>query len=127
MSEQSDRLTVTIQGAERELFMPFAMLSELTQLCPDVDNLGALLVDPELRAKALITVLSDRDAEGKITAAFSMAGSQMTTVEVNKVLDWILESITDFFVQQVESASRLKNKYEARVLASTSSRPGSPV
>lgn len=126
MTDRADRLDVTIDGESRELFMPFAMLSELTRLIPNVEGMGQLMIDPDLRDAALAIVLSERNAQGKIETPFDMAVSTMNTATANSILDWVMENVVDFFVQAMESSRRLIEKHQKTVQGSMSSPSGSP-
>lgn len=113
----SDKLTVNLDGKDKELFMSFGLLNELSRLVGDPANVAIASVDPEMREKMLKALLSERDGTGKITKEWNPLVSGFTMEQANQVLEWVAENLIGFFVTSLEGAERLREKLEKNPVA----------
>jgi hypothetical protein len=129
-----DTIDITYNGKTREVFMSFGLLNEISRAVGDVEQIGMISVDPDMRETVLDILLSDRDEEGKISKHFNVAAARITMDEVNRLIEWVADNVFDFFLKALGGAKRLQEKNAPRVLelmpkevlASMSSSAGSP-
>jgi hypothetical protein len=116
MSNQTaDRITVTVAGQPREIFMSFGILNALCAAVANVEQVGLILLDPTLRLGVLEVLLSPRDDKGKITEKFDLERDEMSSADAEIVLEWAGDHVLDFFMRAVETQSRLLTKNKDRV------------
>jgi hypothetical protein len=127
-----DTIDLTYNGRTKEVFMSFGLLNEISRAVGDVEQIGMISVDPDMRETVLKILLSERDEEGNIVKNFNMITAKITMDEVNRLIEWVADNVFDFFLKALGGAKRLQQKNEPRVLAlmpkdpaSTSSSPGS--
>jgi hypothetical protein len=106
----NDTLTVTIDGKKRELFMPFALLNQLVKIIKDPQNVGLILIHPELREEILTEVLAERTQTGKLISPASLEDTAISLEDINEVLDWVSQHILDFTIAGLQKANNLKSR-----------------
>ena len=101
-------LTVKIDGEDRDLFMSYGLLTALSKKLPTADAVGAIPHDPELRDVTLLVALAERSKTGKITKALdSIEDIDISMEDVERVLDWVMEHLTGFFVRGLEKSKKV--------------------
>jgi hypothetical protein len=121
----SDTLTIQINGEERELFMSFGLLNELTAIIGDPSRVGAVSLDPELRAKFLSAIFAKRKKSGKIEEAIDYDDLEVSLDDVEKTMSWGQEHVLNFFVRSFRNIQTVTEKYKDEVTSLTSSLTGS--
>lgn len=101
--------TVTVNGKEVTVKMTFGLLNEMCRVCGEIDGAALLLMDNDLRELALITLLSERDAKGKIKKQIDVNEIDMDMDEAVDLLDWAGGHVADFFLK---AAERTKGRFE---------------
>jgi hypothetical protein len=129
MSESlSDRLTVKVGDEDRQLFMSFGILNAIASaLGNNIENVGMISVNPDLRNGVLGALLSKRDEKGVITEEFNSFVTELSTEDGEKILEWAGDHVLGFFIRAMETQARLveKNKERVAKFASTASAAGS--
>ena len=122
-----DKLTITVNGAPKQVFLPFGLLNEITKLVGSVDNLGYIMIDPQLREAVISELLAPRDEDGVITKPVNLIVTTISSPDVNTLLEWVSEHVLDFFLTALESSTRVGEKMGERMkgLNLTSSPVGS--
>ncbi len=101
-----DKLKLTLNGEQKEVFMSFALLNTLIIPFNSVDDLLELNSQPDLRNFVLEMCLAERGCEGEITKKFPL--HTISTQEAEPVMVWVKEHIEDFFI------TRLKNQLQTQ-------------
>jgi hypothetical protein len=103
-----------------DLFMSFGLLNQLSRFFTDLSELDEIYRNPEVKGAILIECLSERDTRGGITSPFNLMELECTNADVEELLVWVEQHLTDFFVQ----ALRLSNhaiQRRAAILKATKS------
>lgn len=121
----SETITVNLNGEDREIFMSFGLLNELTKIVADPSRLGAINLDPELREEFLISLLSKRKKSGKIEEVVDFDDMEISIEDIEKVISWAQEHVMSFFVRSFRNIQQVTGKYQEEVTSLTSSLAGS--
>lgn len=98
----SDKLSITYNGEERELFMSYGLLNELTKLVGSPEIAPSITVNEILRESVLMAVLAERKPTGKVVKAVEDIDDIEVSVEdVEKILDWATDAVLSFFVRSL--------------------------
>ena len=100
------KLSVIGSDKPRTVFMSFGMLSELTSVVPDVDSLGQIHVDPEIRASVLRVLLSDRDEKGEISTEHTVYSMPMMPPDAISLLNWAHRHVAAYFMDALQNMSK---------------------
>jgi hypothetical protein len=117
----NDKITVKLNGKERELFMSFGLLNSLTRIVDDPSRVPAVRTDPELRDAALAAALAERKPSGKIEKEVDIDDIDITIEDVERTLDWVMEHVMSFFVRALKKVVAVTeaNKADMEALASS--------
>lgn len=123
-------ITVTANGAEREIKMTYGLLNELVSMVGDIEEIAKFYVDETLRNKALVSVLSERSNTGKITAKADMEEIDIEIEDIDQLLSWVAAHVTGFFIRSLTNlADKMKDfpteHLTLQALESTPQSPGS--
>ena len=97
--------TITIEmfdGTEKEFFMSYGLLSELTKLTPNLDVTSELYSDPELRGKFLSAIVSERTRTGKVLNKIDVLDFEAHNDELERLLAWGQANVTAFFIRNLQ-------------------------
>lgn len=125
MSTISDKLTIKINDEERELFMSFGLLNELTKIVVDPSRVGAVNLDPELRESFLTALFAKRKKSGKVEEDIDYDDIDISVEDVESALSWAQEHVLSFFVRSFRNIQTVTEKYSEEVTSLTSSLAGS--
>lgn len=95
----------------REIRMTFGLLTECAQHIGDVDRLPLIALDPELQISILNSLLSERDAEGKVVKPASLYQESLSPEMVGDILEWVGEHVADFLLRNI---ARMKSLLDTR-------------
>lgn len=103
----NDTLSITIDGQPRELFMSFGLLHELLRVVGDIKDVSVLAIDPDLREKVMVLVLSERDEKGKIAVEFPFYKAHIASADIHAIFSWVGAHVLDFFLTAMEQAVKI--------------------
>lgn len=107
-------LTVTVDGAERELFMSYGLLTKLSKELETADAVGAVPHDPELRDRVLKVALTERSKTGKAKKEIKdLDDVEISIEDVELVLGWVMEHLTGFFVRGLQKTKKVLDDQKA--------------
>lgn len=117
-----DRLTITINGAPVEIFLSFQRLNSLTRVLEGPENLGQLLIDPDMSENAMRVLLAPT---GTSPWEFEIASLEISNDDVEAMLTWATEHLLDFFLKRFSKLNDHKAKLEQFATALQSPQGGS--
>lgn len=91
------------ENDDLKVFMSFGLLSELTTLVPDVDSLGSMFVDPEMRGKLFESLLSKRNEKGEIESPANTWNTPMLPEDASLLLKWAHGHVAHYFIDALSS------------------------
>lgn len=116
MTELTDRITVVIDGKEREILMSFGLRQALAKLVGDPSRLGG--ADLELEEKVLLATVALRSPSGKIQHGYdSIEDLEISIEDAERLSDWALKHVLDFFVTRVTKTFERMKAQDARLPA----------
>lgn len=121
----SDTITIKQNDEDRELFMSFGLLNELTRIIGTPDRVPQVALDPNLRDEFLTALFAKRKKSGKIEEAADIEDLDVSYEDVELVLRWAQEHVMSFFVRSFRQIKAVTDKHEAEVMNLTSSLVGS--
>jgi hypothetical protein len=123
-----DRLTVTIDGEDKEIFMSFGLLSELANITQSAEGVAEMDLNPNVAMLVIDTCLAPRNARGKITDK-DFTAPQMDADTAEKILKFAGEHTLGFFIKGLKRGiDRLESRRSElqAVGRSLNSTPSSP-
>ena len=124
MTKLSDTITIKVDGEDREIFMSFGLLNELTKIIGDPARVASVTVDPEMRDDVLNAVLSKRKTSGKIISQADIDDIDIPVEDVEILLDWASEHALSFFIRSLKKVIVMTKKHEDEMKALASSASG---
>lgn len=122
----SDHILVTVNEEERDLFMSFGLLNELSKILGDPQQVASVMIDPDLRTEVLSLVLAKRKKSGKLEEAIDMDDVDISIEDVERVLHWTQEHVISFFVRSLKQVMAVTTNHKTEVSNLASSMGGSP-
>ena len=118
-------LTLKVDDAEREVFMSYGLQDQLLRLVKDTNEIGTLFIDAEVRNAVIEQVLAERTKTGKITTKKAFDEYDIEIEEVDKILSWVADHITHFFIKVLSNLGRRLDQSETNDSQSTPQPNGS--
>ncbi len=116
-----DKLAV----GDREIFMSFGLLNELSTIVQDATQIAALDLDPEIRTKTLNAIFAERTKSGRKTKDVEMDDLEISYQDVETALDWAKDHLMGFFIRRLESTAKVVEQTKTRMEKVESSLLGS--
>lgn len=121
----TDKITITFNGEEREIFASFGLLNSLTKIVASPELVPLISLDPDVRTSVLIALLSDRTKTGKITKAIEdIEDIDVSIEDVEKLLEWASRIVLGFFMRSLRRAADLSQENKEAFEALKSSATG---
>ena len=118
----SDHFTLPVLGQDdKEIFMSFGLLSDLTTVVVDVDTLAHIHVVPEVRAEVLKVVLSERNERGEITVEHTAYTVPMIPHDAKALLNWIHQHVAAYFMHALQNMTETAGALQGVMEQMTSS------
>ncbi|HIH2746987.1 TPA: hypothetical protein ACYLN4_002724 [Burkholderia lata] len=111
------KLEITLAGEKKSLFMSFGLLNELCRGIGDAQGALQVTANSQLRDFVLMVVLSDRDDEGNVVKPINVNRIEMSIDDGERLLDWVSQHATDFFVRTMERIVTGHKDKESRLKA----------
>jgi hypothetical protein len=121
----SETLVVTIDGKEQTLLMTYGLLTRLTMINSNADQLLNGAADPAARDAMIITCLTKHGRSGVLEPGFDFDALDISMEEFEGIFDWGMEHLLDFFMRRMEAGSRISMPYAERLQSLMSSMVGS--
>lgn len=103
---------VTVNKVEREIFMSFAVLNRLNMIVGNIGELHNTLLQPQMSEAVLCELLTQRDAKGKVLEKIeNLDGIDIDLDTAKALLDFVTDHLMDFFMEALEKAQALQQKY----------------
>jgi hypothetical protein len=115
MTEKTnDKLSITQDGNERELFMSYGLLNALSLLVGSPEVVPAMSLDDGLRAEILAAVLAERKVTGKVLKPVEdIDDIDISIDDIERILDWAGAHLMGFFMRRLaKSAKHVENHKE---------------
>lgn len=90
----------------RDIKMTYGLLNRLGRIVGGAENVGLVFIDFDIQEVVLVNLLSVYDAKGKVLEKADIDAVELYPVEVNKLLAWAVEHLTNFFLQSLASTER---------------------
>lgn len=123
----SDKLSIIVNGEEREIFMSFGLLNHLCNVVGTIENVPLISIDVELRNTILPLTLAERTKSGKLINKElpEVDDFEITVEDGEKLLEWVTDHAGNFFIKALETARRLESNNKDRLQGLMQSSDGS--
>jgi hypothetical protein len=105
----SDRLTITVNDQPTEIFMSGGLIRRLAAYTTFEDVAG-IYGDYQVQEILIIEALSPRSQRGVPLEELNIDKFNISMTEAEKLIEWIVEHITDFFINSVEQALKFQER-----------------
>lgn len=113
MSTPKEHFTITQDGEDREIFMSFGLLNEITTLLGDPAVAASVYFQPELRENVLVAALHERSKTGKvINRVEGIDDVEISVDQIEELLAWEVEHAIAFFARSIDRVGRVKGQLE---------------
>ena len=110
VAEPDSRITVRVNGEDKELFMSAGMRTVLATICNrDLEDLSNIYLDPATQEKCMIELLVDRNERGKPSedvSELTMMAFEMESKEADRIVKWMGDHIMCFFLKGANSINQ---------------------
>ena len=99
----SDTIVVTVDGADRSIFMSYGLLTQLAAVVGSADAVPMVAVNNELRDQFLSTLLVEREKNGTPkTKDFSVLNVEISVPAAEVLVEWGQAHLLDFFLKALK-------------------------
>jgi hypothetical protein len=96
----------------RELKMTFGMLNRLARIAGNVETLGMVMIDSDLQQALLSQLFATYDEKGKQLEVADIDNINCSMEELLQLLAWVLESLTYFFLKNLQNSAKIAQQYK---------------
>ena len=96
----------------KELKMTFGMLNRLAKIAGNVETLGMVMIDSDLQQALLSQLFATYDENGKQLEVADIDNINCSMEELLQLLAWVLESLTYFFLKNLQNSARIAQQYK---------------
>ncbi len=96
----------------KELKMTFGMLNRLAKIAGNVETLGMVMIDSDLQQALLSQLFATYDENGKQLEVADIDNIDCSMEELLQLLAWVLESLTYFFLKNLQNSARIAQQYK---------------
>ena len=119
-----DRLTITYKGEEKELFMSFLRLNSCQRVVGNADRVALMMIDPDVGEMLVKAMVADKGGAGHMFDV-ELADGDLSTEDFDRILLWVQEHLTSFFIRRLQAASKNAKTLSQTVAALRLSEAGS--
>lgn len=112
MAKLPDQITVKVDNEDKDIFMSFGLLNELTKIINDPAGVSALAANHELRDEVLNSLLAVRKRSGKIQSKVDIDDVDISVEDVEMLLAWASEHVLGFFLRSLQKMVSLSQKHQ---------------
>lgn len=94
-----DRLKIKFAGEEKELFMSFMRLNSCIRATGNGEEFAGVIADPD-QGELLLKIMLAEKAQNALDV--ELDEDSLTPADYDKVLQWISEHLTSFFVNKLK-------------------------
>lgn len=114
-TKPEDRITVKVNGAEKEVFMSGGLIRTLLPYFRDFEDFADIFSRPEEQNQLIIETLKDRTPAGRAIKDQTIFDFEMSMEESNKLVNWVVEHSLHFFIESVTQAKDVFVKNTAKI------------
>ena len=96
-----DRLKIKFNGEDKELFMSFIRLNSCIRATGNGEEFGGVIADPD-QGELLLKILLAEKSQNVMDV--ELDEDSISPAEYDKVLNWVSEHLTGFFVSKLKEA-----------------------
>lgn len=113
----ADRITVVVNGENKEVFMSGGLIRELSPIVGGLEDFAGAFVDTEVQKVLLIEVLKPRNPRGNPSEnkEYGLDDFSMSLEECDKLLNWVMDHVLHFFVNSLTSAKSLAERNQKTI------------
>lgn len=121
-----DHFTITKGGEPCHIKMTFGLLNELVRTIGDIEAVGEVSFDLELRNAVLNEIFAERDEMGAITEPVNLFKLDVDPDAIVELLAWVGAHVTDFLLKQMVKTKEMMEARQGQMMALTPTSTGSP-
>ena len=112
LNKPDDRLTIHVNGTEKELFMSGGLVRALVPYYRNLGEANEVFGDSELQNYILTEVLKERTKRGAPvgTHDWSIDDFEVSQEDSIKIIGWVTEHVLYFFIDSVMLAQNLEKR-----------------
>lgn len=98
----SDTITIKLDGEDRNIFLSFGLLNELSLLVNDISDLPSIPLNTRLRKQVLSACFATRKKSGKIEAEVDIDDVDVSIGDSERIIDWVVDHMMAFFLRSLK-------------------------
>lgn len=110
-----DTIQVELGNETKEITMSYGLLNECAKVIGDIDGVPDMALNPDVRDRLLIELLSPRDQRGQIKEEISVFSLELAPEQVLTLLDWVGVHVVDFFLNSMTQVKSLLTDREGEI------------
>lgn len=101
-----------------ELKMTYGLHNRLANLIQNATNVSLVLTDIQVQEAVVVNLFNKYDAKGQVLQEANLEELDFTPVEIQELLVWVAEHLTNFFLGNLQSMTRIVEVYQNEVESS---------
>lgn len=101
-----------------ELKMTYGLHNRLANLIQNATNVSLVLTDIQVQEAVVVNLFNKYDAKGQVLEEANLEELNFTPVEIQELLVWVAEHLTNFFLGNLQSMTRIVEVYQNEVESS---------
>jgi len=101
-----------------EIKMTYGLQNRLAKLIQNVTNVSLILTDPQIQEAVIVNIFNKYDKKGQVVAEADLEEVMYDPIEIQNLLVWVTEHLTNFFLLNLQSMTRIVGVYQKEVESS---------
>lgn len=101
-----------------EIKMTYGLQNRLAKLIQNVTNVSLILTDPQIQEAVIVNIFNKYDKKGQVVAEADLEEVMYDPIEIQTLLVWVTEHLTNFFLLNLQSMTRIVGVYQKEVESS---------
>lgn len=102
----------------RELKMTYGLQNRLAKLIQNVSTVSLILTDVQVQEAVIANLFNKYDGKGQVIEEANFEEIMFNPVEIQHLLLWVTEHLTNFFLLNLQSMTRIAVEYQKGVESS---------
>ena len=102
----------------QEIKLTYGLQNRLARLIQNVTTVSLILTDINVQEAVIVNIFNKYDKKGQVIEEANLEEIEFSPIEIQQLLVWVTEHLTNFFLLNLQSMTRIVGEYQKGVESS---------
>ena len=102
----------------KEIKMTYGLQNRLATQINNISTVSLILTDIQVQEAVIVNIFNKYDGKGQVIEEANLEEIEFNPVEIQQLLVWVTEHLTNFFLLNLQSMTRIAVEYQKGVESS---------